>query len=260
MRSPFARKFQGIGSGMHGGDEGSSVPPVLLSAQVTDANPDRIILTFNKPITSLDFAVGLTVEIDAVGVTALAEITPSPASVVTLDFDELVLFGEVVTVSYVEITGDYVDADTTAVEDFTDEAVTNNVTAPAVPDIFEVGMWSVADLATNGDLRVTISSLPAANKATITDIEYRQDGGSWTSLSTTTTGAHTISGLTNTTSYDYELRCVNAVGNAGPSDLKAVTPTATTAVPSTFILGDWTLTNPATTGDLEINIDRKSVV
>jgi hypothetical protein len=90
----------------------------------------------------------------------------------------------------------------------------------AVPDAFEVGDWSVA--AGDEEADVTISSLPAANGATITDVEYRLDGGSWVSSGGTI--SFTITGLTNDQEYDVELRAVNSVGNGAVSDVKSVTP------------------------------------
>lgn len=96
--------------------------------------------------------------------------------------------------------------------------------AGTVPDAFVIGDWTLTDPATAGDLLVTISSLPIANSDTITDVEYRLDGGSWVSSGGTVT--FTISGLTDTVSYDVELRSVSAAGNALAGDLKSQTPTA----------------------------------
>lgn len=89
-----------------------------------------------------------------------------------------------------------------------------------VPDAFEVGDWSIA--AGDEEADVTISSLPADGGDTITDIEYRLDGGSWVSSGGTT--SFTISGLTNDQEYDVELRAVNGVGAGAASDVKQVTP------------------------------------
>jgi hypothetical protein len=93
-----------------------------------------------------------------------------------------------------------------------------------VPDAFTSGQWSL----TAGDtlLTVGITALPDDGGSAITDLEYRLDGGSWTSLGGTTTGNYNLTGLTNGTEYDVELRAVNAIGNASASDLKSATPAA----------------------------------
>lgn len=108
---------------------------------------------------------------------------------------------------------------------------------PTVPDAFETGDWSI--VAGDEKADVTISSLPAANGASITNIEYRIDGGSWASSGGTT--SFTITGLTNETEYDVEIRAVNSVGAGGESDTKQVTPeaddTPSTYVPTYYYLG-----------------------
>lgn len=94
--------------------------------------------------------------------------------------------------------------------------------ANAVPDAFDIEDWSIAPGDEKAD--VTINSLPDDVGATITDIEYRIDGGSW--ISSAGTSSFTISGLTNDQAYDVELRAVNSVGAGAPSDTKSVTPEA----------------------------------
>jgi hypothetical protein len=89
-----------------------------------------------------------------------------------------------------------------------------------VPDAFEAGDWSIA--AGDEEADVTISSLPDDGGDTITDVEYRLDGGSWVSSVGTT--SFTITGLTNDQEYDVELRAVNSVGAGAASDVKQVTP------------------------------------
>lgn len=77
-----------------------------------------------------------------------------------------------------------------------------------VPEPFADIDWSVA----RGDQQavVTISSLPADNGTTITDVEYRLNGSAWVSSGGTTN--FTITGLTNGTTYGIQLRAVNANG------------------------------------------------
>ena len=74
------------------------------------------------------------------------------------------------------------------------------------PAAFVAGDWTLTNPVTDGDLTVTISSLPSAY-GTITDVEYRVDGGAWTSSGGIVT--FTISGLTNGIEVDVELRAVS---------------------------------------------------
>jgi hypothetical protein len=94
----------------------------------------------------------------------------------------------------------------------------------AVPDAFTVGMWSVADKTTGGTATVTISTLPASD-STITQINYRIDGGAWTDSGIADVGTFDISGLTDDVEVSIELQAVSAVGGSTASDSKAVTPT-----------------------------------
>lgn len=93
-----------------------------------------------------------------------------------------------------------------------------------VPAAFEVGDWSIA--AGDEEADVTISSLPADGGDTITDIEYRVDGGSPVSSGTDDTTGFTIPSLTNDQEYDVQIRAVNSVGAGAWSDTKQVTPEA----------------------------------
>lgn len=96
--------------------------------------------------------------------------------------------------------------------------------ADTVPGAFVAGNWTLVDKNTDGALTVTISALPDDGGSAITSIEYRVDGGSWTSSGLSSTGAFDITGLTNYTEYDVELRAVNAIGNGAAGDLKSATP------------------------------------
>lgn len=105
---------------------------------------------------------------------------------------------------------------------YTFTAPTPNHAAPAVPDAFSAGNWSVSDAEIGGRLDVAISSLPQNNFATITDVQYRLDGGTWTSSGGIV--GFSITGLTDGVEGDLELRAVNAQGNSATSDLKSATP------------------------------------
>lgn len=95
-----------------------------------------------------------------------------------------------------------------------------------VPAAFTIGMWSVADLETSGDARVTITSLPSDNGSALTAINYRINAGGAVSSGITTTGTFDIAGLTDDVEVTIELQAVNAVGGGAWSDDKTVTPTS----------------------------------
>lgn len=109
------------------------------------------------------------------------------------------------------------------------------VTPAAVPAAFVTGNWSVA----RGDqqISVTINTLPANNGSTITDVEYRLNGGSWTSSAGVS--SFVIPSLTNGVEYDIEIRAINSAGGGAASDTKSATPAT---VPSAFTSGQWTAT------------------
>jgi hypothetical protein len=115
------------------------------------------------------------------------------------------------------------------------------------PDAFEVGDWDLD--AGDEEAEVTINSLPDDGGATITDVEYRLDGGSW--VSSGGTSSFTISGLTNDQEYDVELRAVNGVGAGAAGDTKQVTPVVGSAEYVLLETGDRLLLE--TTDPLEID-------
>ena len=98
--------------------------------------------------------------------------------------------------------------------------------AATAPDAFVAGNWTLTAPGTSGTLNLNITALPSDNGSAITDLERRIDGGSWASLGGTTTGLYQLTGLTNGTSYDVEIRAVNAIGNGAASDTKSATPSA----------------------------------
>ena len=106
-------------------------------------------------------------------------------------------------------------------------AVATYVGAPpaeTAPAAFTAGQWT----ATAGDTQVSlnITALPSDGGSAITALQYRLDGGAAVALSGTGTGVRTITGLTNSTSYDIQVRAVNAIGAGAWSDTKARTPVA----------------------------------
>lgn len=111
------------------------------------------------------------------------------------------------------------------------------VTSATAPAAFTSGQWSVT--RGNQQIAVTVSALPNNGGSTITAIQYRVGGGSWTASGLSNTGSFNITGLTNGTSYNVELRAANAIGNGSASDTKSATPAA---VPGTLTSGNWTAT------------------
>ena len=96
--------------------------------------------------------------------------------------------------------------------------------AAEVPATFTAGQWSVADKNTDGAITITVSTLPADGGSALTALQYRLDGGSWVTMSGTSTGARDVTGLSNSVQITVELRAVNAIGNGPDSDDKTVIP------------------------------------
>ena len=102
---------------------------------------------------------------------------------------------------------------------------------PTAPSTFTAGMWTLTDLTTGGDARIAITSLPSDGGSAITDLEYKKDAGSWTSLSGTTTGNYDLTDVfTDGVSADVLIRAVNANGSGADSDTKSVTTTAASGI------------------------------
>lgn len=77
---------------------------------------------------------------------------------------------------------------------------------------------------TPGDTQLSCAfTLNGTGGSAITDVEYRLDGGAWTSGGVVSAPL-VIGSLTNGTPYDIELRAVNAIGNSAASNLVSATP------------------------------------
>lgn len=97
--------------------------------------------------------------------------------------------------------------------------------ATLVPEAFIITDWSLADATTGGTLTVTVSALPEDNNFTITDIEYRVDGGTAVSFESAALDDYDITGLTDDVEVDIEIRAINFFGASDWSDVKSETPT-----------------------------------
>ena len=128
-----------------------------------------------------------------------------------------------------------------AVGDGAESSESASVTPAAVP------AKPSAPTLTVGDQQLGVSwSAPADNGSDITDydVQYSSDSGStwteWNSSNTSTTTSATITGLTNDTGYQVQVRATNGVGDSLWSDSATATPATTPAKPSapTLTVGD----------------------
>lgn len=97
--------------------------------------------------------------------------------------------------------------------------------AATVPSAFGDDDWTLIAAASSGGntLQIDVQTLPNNGGATITDIEYRLEGGSAVSLSSATTGLYNIT-VTADTETDVEIRAVNSVGDGAWSNVQTQTP------------------------------------
>ena len=88
------------------------------------------------------------------------------------------------------------------------------------------------DSVVNGDQQLTVNFTPGSDGgAAITDYEYSLDGGAFVSGGTTSSPL-TIPGLSNGTSYDVQIRPVNANGSGPASNTVSGTPSTTPSAPT----------------------------
>lgn len=107
---------------------------------------------------------------------------------------------------------------------------------PTAPDAFGSGDWSLTDVPSVGEdrLSINITTLPADNGDTLTALKYKVDSGSGygaeQTLSGTGTGSRQITVLAGTTA-NVALWAENSIG-AGPISVKSQTPTLLTPEPT----------------------------
>lgn len=95
-------------------------------------------------------------------------------------------------------------------------ASTTPLAAPGAPTITGISPGT-------GFLQVSYSAPGSNGGSPITGYQYRLDGGVWKNAAGTSSPT-TITGLTNGTEYDVELRAVNVVGGGTPSAIVSATP------------------------------------
>ena len=102
--------------------------PELLTATVEDANPNDVVMVFDESVsgTNLGFAIAGTTS------SAFSSLSGS-GTTWTGVLADAVVFGETITLSYSESTGDFVDSSGNALEDITNRSVTNNVAEVVSP-------------------------------------------------------------------------------------------------------------------------------
>jgi hypothetical protein len=132
---------------------------------------------------------------------------------------------------------------------------TNNAPSVGEPGAFGLGDWSISDLASGGDARLTITGLPDNGGTAFKAFFYSVDGGPWTPLPLLSTGTHDLIDLfTDTVATDVRLLAENLFGIGPESAAQSVTTTSVPTAPAAFGAGDWSLSDLATGGDGQISI------
>ena len=104
-------------------------------------------------------------------------------------------------------------------------------TTPTTPANFAVASFSDSEVALSWDAA-------NANGSAITRYEYRLDDGNGfgTAISAGTSTTATVTGLTNGTAYDFQIRAVNAIGDSAWSTSITETPRTTPTTPTAVVV------------------------
>ena len=242
-----------------------TVAPTLISAGtwVIDDTSIGIALQFNETIASTSIpassAFAAKIAGTAVGVTSVRR-DVNNADTVNLVLNANPKAGEAVLVSYtLPGSNPLEDEAGNDVASFTDEAVTNNNSAPGKP--------TVTVAAKDASLEVTVA-FTAHGTHNITKYQYQVKTtgsfGTWTDSTenvSNTGGTFTIGSLTNGTAHTVKVRGVSAAGDGAASDEASATPQAPPAVSEVAITSTPTTANTYIIGDeIEITVTFDKVI
>ena len=230
-----------------------TLPALRLQAAAVDGT--TLTLTYNN-----DLDEGVTLPASAFTVTVAGNTrTVSSVSVsgraVTLTLDPAAESGEAVTVSYARPDGPSFIRDTQGnrAGSFSGETATNNTAgstdtsqrsdssepeaqAPGAPRNLRAATGNSAELAVSWDA----PSSDGGSEITGYRVQWKESSGSWDTPAnvseTTVTGtAHTITGLTDGTEYDVQVRAVNSEGAGEASPEATATPVNPTPLTAEFL-------------------------
>lgn len=116
------------------------------------------------------------------------------------------------------------------------------------PSAFVSSDWSITSVTANG-ATISITNLANSGGSAITDIQYRTNGGAWTSVGGATVGNYPISGLASDSSTTIQIRALNEFGAGPASDTKtALTP------PAAFVSGNWSIVDNQTVTSVTLTV------
>ncbi len=131
---------------------------------------------------------------------------------------------------------------------------TSNAPSVGEPGAFGPGDWSITDLTSGGDARLTITGLPDDGGTAFKAFFYNVDGGPWLPLPLLSTGSHDLIDIfTDDVATDVRLLAENLFGIGPESAAKSIT-TTTATVPAAFSPADWSITDLTTGGDAELTL------
>jgi hypothetical protein len=214
-------------------------PPTFVSAQVADANKDKILITMSETLAA---TVPSTSAFTVSGGKTVSGVSIA-GSVVTVTVNSVYAFGDTITVSYTQPGSSQLqDPSGNLVATFGATSVTNNIGAPATaPGAPTIGT------ATGGDMTASVPfTAPASNGgAAITSYTATSSPGSITgTLSQAGSGTISVTGLTNGTAYTFTVTATNSAGtSAASSASNSVTPNAAVSFNAADTAAGITLSN-----------------